>query len=206
MVSPNILRVWHSSSWLFLLHPTHSTTCLMIWYTKPHAKAGQSNLLLFFIQISQYLIWAKHNIHQKAESWSASSLSKSDNTVNNNLTFNTKWAEFSTKWWVLLHFTSPYLFIPIQFLRSLFVYFSQFSLPYMITKSPLQSPPTLLFPIPQPLFTSLFLHIVISTILTKKVFPYHFASSGCIKGPMNKWVLTLRADTVTFLPTFPSMA
>ena len=90
--------------------------------------------------------------------------------------------------------------------KSFFVYFSQFSLPYMITKPPLQSPPALLFPIPQPFFTSLFLHIVISTILTKKVFPYHLASSGCIKGPMSKSVLTLRADTVTSLPTFPSMA
>ena len=124
MVSPNILWIWHSSSWLFLLHSTHSTTCLMIWYTRPYAKAGQSNLLLFFIQISQYLIWVKHNIHQKAESWSASSLSKSDNTVNNNLTFNTKWAEFSTKWWVLLHFTPPYLFIPIQFLRKVSLFTS----------------------------------------------------------------------------------
>ena len=36
--------------------------------------------------------------HQKAESLRAASLSKLDNMVNNNSNFNTKRAEFSTKW------------------------------------------------------------------------------------------------------------
>ena len=46
----------------------------------------------------------KHTTHQKAESLRAASVSKSDNTVNNNSISNTRYAEFSTKWWVLLYF------------------------------------------------------------------------------------------------------
>ena len=49
----------------------------------------------------------KHASHQKAESLRAPSLSKLDNMVNSNSIFNTKYAEFSTKWWVLLHFHTP---------------------------------------------------------------------------------------------------
>ena len=40
----------------------------------------------------------KQASHQKAESLKGSSLSKLDNTVDNNSIFNTKYAEFSTKW------------------------------------------------------------------------------------------------------------
>ena len=45
--------------------------------------------------------------HQKAESLRAASLSKLDNMVNNNSNFNTKRAEFSTKWQNLLSFNNP---------------------------------------------------------------------------------------------------
>ena len=53
------------------------------------------------------VLWVKHATHQKAEFLRAASLSKLDNRVNNNSIFNTKYAEFSTKWYVLLHFHNP---------------------------------------------------------------------------------------------------
>ena len=40
----------------------------------------------------------KHATHQKTESLKAASLSKLVNMVNSNFIFNTKYAEFSTKW------------------------------------------------------------------------------------------------------------
>ena len=40
----------------------------------------------------------KHATHQKTESLIADSFSKLDNTVDNSLLFNTKYAIFSTKW------------------------------------------------------------------------------------------------------------
>ena len=77
----------------FLIFPypiwPHATTS--IGYTKPYAKPSQLN---------QYhnTLWAKYATHQKAESLRAASISKVDNTVNNSSIFNTKYAEFSTKW------------------------------------------------------------------------------------------------------------
>ena len=43
-------------------------------------------------------VWVKHRSRQNAESLRAASLSKLDNTVNNNSIYNTKYAEFSRKW------------------------------------------------------------------------------------------------------------
>ena len=40
----------------------------------------------------------KQAIYQKAEPFITASLSKLDNTVNNNSEFNTKYEEFSRKW------------------------------------------------------------------------------------------------------------
>ena len=77
----------------FLIFPypiwPHATTS--IGYTKPYAKPSQLN---------QYhnTLWAKYAAHQKVESLRAASISKVDNTVNNSSIFNTKYAEFSTKW------------------------------------------------------------------------------------------------------------
>ena len=73
---------------------THSTTChhkywlyQTIWQVKP---------IKFIIKLypDDNKLWAK----QKAESLRTVSPSKLDNTVNNNSIFNTKYAEFSTKW------------------------------------------------------------------------------------------------------------
>ena len=52
-------------------------------------------------------LWVKHATYQKVESLRTASFSKLDNTVKNNSIFKTKYAEFSTKWWVLLHFHNP---------------------------------------------------------------------------------------------------
>ena len=52
-------------------------------------------------------LWVKHATHQKAESLRATSLSKLDNNVNNSSMFNTKYAQYFTKWQVLLVFHSP---------------------------------------------------------------------------------------------------
>ena len=49
-------------------------------------------------------LWVKHTIYQKTESLRGASLSKLCNMVNNNFILNTKYATFSTKWRVLLHF------------------------------------------------------------------------------------------------------
>ena len=68
----------------------------IIGSTKPYAKLSQSNLL------SNYI----HDTDQKSESSRAASLSKLNNTINNNSTFNTKCDELSTKWLVLFHFHS----------------------------------------------------------------------------------------------------
>ena len=52
-------------------------------------------------------LWAKDATQQKAGSLRATSLSKLDNMVNNNSIFNTEYAEFFTKWLVLLDFRNP---------------------------------------------------------------------------------------------------
>ena len=43
-------------------------------------------------------LWTKRTTHQKAGSLRANFLSELDNMVNNNSVFNTKYAEFATKW------------------------------------------------------------------------------------------------------------
>ena len=68
----------------------------LIGYTKPNSNPSQSNLLSNYIQINTLTV--KHSTCQKSEPLRAASLSKLDNTVNNNSIFNTKCGEFSTKW------------------------------------------------------------------------------------------------------------
>ena len=43
-------------------------------------------------------LWTKHTTNQKSGSLRVTSLSKLDNMINNDFIFNTKYAEFSTKW------------------------------------------------------------------------------------------------------------
>ena len=96
--------------------------------------------------------------------------------VKNNSIFNTKYAEFSRKWQVLLHFHNPTCaynchdnlhqkLVPL--LSSIFTYLFH---PYFITKFPLQSPITLPFSLPQQFFTYLFLGITLSKISGENFF------------------------------------
>ena len=82
-----------------------------IGYTKAYAKPSQSNLLSAYAKPSQsnllscYIKTIKPYVgekcnHTKIESLRAASLSKLDNVVNSSSVFNTKCAEFSTKWQV----------------------------------------------------------------------------------------------------------
>ena len=68
----------------------------LIGYTKPNAKPSQSDLLSSYIQTNTFSV--KHDTYQKSQSLRPVSLSKLDNTVNNNSIFNIKCAGFSTKW------------------------------------------------------------------------------------------------------------
>ena len=55
----------------------------------------------------KFIIKLYADFNTLAESLRGASLSKLDNRVNKNSIFNTKYAEFSTKWSVLLHFQNP---------------------------------------------------------------------------------------------------
>ena len=59
---------------------------------------------------------------------------------------------------------------------------------YFSTKPSLQSSPALPSPIPQPFFTSLFVHTAITTTLTKNCFPI-VDHSGWVKGSVSKSIL-----------------
>ena len=121
-------------------------------------------------------LWVKVATDQKAESLVAGVLSKLDNKTNNKSISNKKYAEFSTKWLVLLHYHNttcaynyPFNLVPknpksVPLLQSIFtsLFTSQLSL---------QSPLTIPSSIPQQFFTSLFLHTNIPAIYTKNVFP-----------------------------------
>ena len=50
------------------------------------------------LYVDQSSLWFKHTTHQKADSLRSTSVSKLENTVNNNYIFNAKYAEFSAKW------------------------------------------------------------------------------------------------------------
>ena len=83
-------------------------------------------------------------------------------------------------------------------IKNPFVYFSQFSLPYILKKPFLHSPPTLPFSIFHPFFACLFLHTVIPTVPTK-LFPLPFSQFRLHHGPLNNCVLTLMGETFTSL-------
>ena len=60
----------------------------------------QAKQIKFIIKLykNQNILLDNHATYQKAGSLRAASISKSHNTVNNNSIFNTKHADFSTKW------------------------------------------------------------------------------------------------------------
>ena len=132
--------------------------------------------------------WVKHATHQKAESLIAALLSKLDNMVNNSI-FNTKYAEFFTKWWVLLHFhDSTYAYNhpchiqqkPFPLLQSTF---ASLFLPYFLTKPSLQSTLIRYSSIPQHFFQLLIFAYNHPSNLHQKCFPYlsHLSDSGWAK-------------------------
>ena len=104
----------------------------------------QTNQICYQAIYKSWYLIVKHTTHQKAESLRAASPSNLDNMVSNTSNFNAKYAIFSTKWQVLLHFHNP---------------------------SALQSPLTLYSYITQQVFTSLFLRTTIPTIHTKNILP-----------------------------------
>ena len=117
----------------------------------------------------------KHATYQK--SLIDASLSKLDNTVNNNPIFNKKCLEFSTKWYVRFHFENPTCACNHPYnlhqksVTPLQLVFTYLFRPYFLIKSSLQSPLTLSFSIPQQFFTSRVLRTVIPTIYIKSIFP-----------------------------------
>ena len=121
----------------------------------------------------------KHATYQKAESLRGASLSKLDNTVNNNSNFSAKCPEFSTKWYVLFHFHNPTFAYNVPYnlhqksvIPLLQLFFTYRFGSYLLIKPSLQFPLTLSFSIPQQFFTCLFLRTTIPTIYIKRIFPF----------------------------------
>ena len=156
-------------------YPIRPHTTTTIGCSKPYTKPSQSYLLSRCIQI--IMTYRSNTVPiKKAGSLRATSLSQLDNTVNNNSIVNTKYAEFSTKWQVLIHFHNsacaynhPCIrhqkFVPLLQLMFNSLFYS-----YFFRRSSLQSPLTLSSSITQQFFTSLFLRTIMPTIFTKTVF------------------------------------
>ena len=86
----------------YLIQPyAASTGC-----TESYVKTTLSNLLLCYIQIIKPYMGQIY-IHQIPETLRPASLSKLDNMVNSDSIFNTKYAEFSTKWYAYLYIQPP---------------------------------------------------------------------------------------------------
>ena len=113
----------------------------------------------------------------KNESLREGSFSNLANMVKNSSIFNARYAEFSMKRQVLLHFHNPtcaynHLYNLHQKSAPLLqATFTSLFLPYFLTKSSLQSP--VIFPstIPQQFFTSIFFRITIPSVYIKNNFP-----------------------------------
>ena len=129
--------------------------------------------------------------------------------LNNNSIFNTTCAEFSIKWQELLNFHNltcaynhPYNLHqkPIPPLQPIL---PSLLLPYLVTKSYLQSSLTLPFSIPKQFFTSIFSFIAIPAIPTPKVFslPQLFSQYRLCQRTNEQGSL-VRTDSVLISPLF----
>ena len=88
--------------WSYPIQPyATSTGC-----TKSYAKTTQSNLVSYYTHIVKPYMGHTH-IHQIPEALRVGSYSKSDNMVNSNSIFNTKYAEFSTEWYAHYYIQPP---------------------------------------------------------------------------------------------------
>ena len=177
LASWNTLSIQYSSCSSSILCYPHSTTRhhkYLVYQTICQSKTIRFSIKLY---ADHNTLWVKHATHQKAESLRGASLWKLDNAVNKNSIFNTKYAEFSAKCKVLLHFHNsicaynhPYnlhqKFVPL--LPSIF---NPLFHPYLLIKSSSQFPLELPSCIPQQFFTTLFLRTTIPKIYTKNIFP-----------------------------------
>ena len=139
----------------------------------------------------------KHTTHQKAQSSRATSISKLDNTVNNNSIFNTKYAEFSTKCQVFLHFHNTscaykHLLQSPPKIRSSTSAKFHLPIPLLIVHKIVLSIPTN----SSFLCTSAIFHLPIFVYyhpnnLHPKYFPHlsHLANSGSVKGSGSQVIL-----------------
>ena len=149
------------------------------------------------IQIINTFLSNTHNTLQKVQILRAASPSKLENTVNNNSIFNTKCAEFSTKWKVLIHFHYlTYVYnhsykLHHKSVPLLQLLFTCLFSPYFFITSVLKSKSlTLSSSVPQQFFIFLFLCTGIRTIC-KKVFslPQSFSQFRLRQEPTSKAVL-----------------
>ena len=85
-----ILANWNPSS-------IHSTTRYHNYWINQTIYQAKPIKPFIKLYTDHNILWVKHATHQKAESLLDASLSKLDNTVNNNSISNTKYAEFSIK-------------------------------------------------------------------------------------------------------------
>ena len=188
-------HVLHRFQYFVLLHSTTSHHKYRIYQTRYKAKPIKFVIKLY---TDRDTLWVKHATYQKAESLRPASPSYLDNMFNNSSKFNAKYAEFSTKWYALLHFHSPSCGYnqrcnlyqeTVPLLQSIFTCLFH---PYFFTKSSLQSSLTLPSYINQQFFNHLnhFDHHFQPILaynhpnnLHQKYFPYlkHFVSSGCVK-------------------------
>ena len=160
-------------------YPIRRHATKSIGYTKPYTKPSQSSyiqiILSSYIQI--IILYQSNTVPiKKAELLRAASLSKLENTVNNKCIFNTKYAESSAKWQVLILFQNStcaynhHYSLRQKSVSLLHSMFNSLFYPYLFKKSSEHSPLTLFSSIPQQFFTSLFLRTITPTIYTKNVF------------------------------------
>ena len=125
----NSNHVLHQSPYYALPHLTTRHHKCWIYQTICQAKP-----IKFIIKLykDHNTLGVKHTTHQKAESLRPGSLSKLENTVNKSSIFKTNYADFSTKWQVLLHFHNLFVHTTISIIstKNLFLYFRQISSSY----------------------------------------------------------------------------
>ena len=186
----------------------HSTTRhhkYLVYQTICQSKTKRFSIKLY---ADHNTLWVKHATHQKAESLRGASLWKLDNAVSKNSIFNTKYAEFSAKCKVLLHFHNstcaynhPYnlhqKFVPL--LPSIF---NPLFHPYLLIKLSSQFILELPSCIPQQFFTTLFLRTTI-----QKSTPKTFSLPQCfsqlrLRQRTRELAYLVRIDTVSISPFF----
>ena len=181
---------WFPSVSLFSLNPFDHMRSQVL--DIPNYMPSQANQIYYQAIYTSWYLWVKYANHQKPESLRVSSFSQLNKTVDNNPIFNTQYAEFSTKWEVLLHFTAllKHTTTPIISTKNPHLYFSQFSPLYSILTCS-----QIIFTIPTNtpfLYNSARFQLPIFTYnhtnnLDQRYFPYliHLGNSGYAKGQGN---------------------